>query len=268
MALVKFDRTKTVAQATASTRDDDTLYLPTNEQAIYFKGKRVGGDNVSTASGAGYIYYIGNSGNLDDIFIYKYTANTGTANLPPSELISNAAEYGDIDITVQMFTMSNPANAFKQVCEMVWPNGTYTDLTDTPPTYEKWERIKVGNTWYDWRKVQSSNKGELEIDVYIAADGEGFTNIAEVAECGTDWISEISSDKQRKIFDFVKNGGTDITFNITCGSFSGEARKKASYVAYYYDSNDGMEHVVVGIQTNATTGENYYMSKLNITGSN
>ena len=268
MGLVKFDCTKTVAQATASTRDNDTLYLPTNEQAIYFKGKRVGGDRVSSADGAGYTYYIGNAQNLNNIFIYKYTANTGTANLPPSVLIDAAAEYGDIDITVQMFTMSNPSHAFKQVCEMVWPNGTDTDPINTPPTYEKWERITVGNTWYEWKKVQSSNKGELEIDVYIETDGEGFTNIAEVVECGTDWIYEISSDEQRKIFDFVKNGGTDITFNVSCGSFNGEGRKKASYVAYYSDSNDGMEHVVVGIPTNGTDGNNFYMAKLNITGSN
>lgn len=266
MGLVKFNCTKTVAEAVASTRDNDTLYLTTNETSIYFKGKRVGGDNVSRAAGAGYTYYIGNSRNLNDTFIYKYTATNESANLPPSELIGAAADYGDIDITVQMFTMSNPSHAFKQVCEMVWPNGTYTDIIDTPPTYEKWERIKVGNTWYDWRKVQSSNKGELEIDVYIESDGEGFNNIADVAEMGTDWIYEISSDKQRKIFDFVKNGGTDITFNITCGSFNGEARKKASYVAYYSDSNDGMEHVVVGIQTNGINGENYHMEKLDITG--
>ena len=266
MGLVKFDCTKTIAQATASTRDDDTLYLTTNEPSIYFKGKRVGGDNVSTSSGAGYIYYIANSDNLNDIFIYKYTANTGTANLPPSGLINSAAEYEDIDITVQMFTMSNPSHAFKQVCEMVWPNGTDTDPIDTPPIYEKWERIKVGNTWHDWRKVQSSNKGELEIDVYIAADGEGFNNIAEVVEYGTDWIYEISSDKQRKIFDFVKNGGTDITFNVSCGSFNGEGRKKASYVAYYSDSNDGMEHVVVGIQANGMNGNEFHMEKIDITG--
>ena len=56
MALVKFDRTKTVEQATASTRDNDTLYLTTNEPSIYFKGKRVGGDSVSAASGSGYTY--------------------------------------------------------------------------------------------------------------------------------------------------------------------------------------------------------------------
>lgn len=268
MGLVKFDCTKTVAQATASTRDNDTLYLPTDAQAIYFKGKRVGGDSVSTSSGAGFIFYMGNSQNLNNISQYKYWANTETANLPPSELISKASEYGDIDITVQMFTMSNPSHAFKQVCEMVWPNGTYTDLIDTKPTYEKWERIKVGSTWYDWRKVQSSNKDELEIDVYIEADGEGFTNIAEVVECGTDWIYEISSGKQRKIFDFVKNGGTDITFTIRCGSFSGEGRKKASYVAYYSDSNDGMEHVIVGIPTNGMNGNEFHIEKLNITGSN
>ena len=264
MGLVKFNCTSTVAQATASTRDNDTLYLPTNEQAIYFKGKRVGGDSVSSASGAGYTYYIGNSGNLNDIFIYKYTADTNTANLPPSGLIDSAAEYGDIDITVQMFTMSNPSHAFKQVCEMVWPNGTDTDPIDTPPTYERWERIKVGNTWYDWKKVQSSNKGELEIDVYVETDAEGFNNIAEVAESGTDWIYEISLDKKSKIFDFVKNGGTDITFTIRCGSFSGVGRKKASYVAYYSDPNEGgLEHVVVGIQS--VNGSDFYMDKLDIT---
>ena len=266
MGLVKFDCTKTVAQATASTRDNDTLYLPTNEQAIYFKGKRVGGDNVSSAAGAGYTYYIGNSGNLNDIFIYKYTATTETANLPPSDLIGAAAEYGDIDITVQMFTMSNPSHAFKQVCEMVWPNGTDTDITDTKPTYEKWERIKVGNKWYDWKKVQSSNKGELEIDVYEEQDTLGVNNIAEYTEAQDEWIWHLSSDKQRKIFDFVKNGGTDITFNITCGQLSGVGRKKASYVAYYSDSNDGMEHVVVGIPTNGADGNNFYMCKLDITG--
>ena len=265
MGLVKFDCTKTVAQATASTRDNDTLYLTTNEQSIYFKGKRVGGDSVSSAAGAGYTYYIGNAQNLNDIFIYKYTANTETVNLPPSELISNASEYGDIDITVQMFTMSNPSHAFKQVCEIVWPNGTYTDITDTKPTYERWERLKVGNTWYDWRKVMSSNKGELEIDVYEEYDTLGANNIAEYTEQQDEWIYNLSSDKQRKIFDFVKNGGTDITFNITCGQLSGVGRKKASYVAYYSDSNDGMEHVVVGIHTNEANGSGFYMNKLDIT---
>ena len=266
MGLVKFNCTSTVEQATSSTRDDDTLYLTTNEQAIYFKGKRVGGDSVSIASGAGYTYYIGNSGNLNDIFIYKYTADTGTANLPPSGLIDSAAEYGDIDITVQMFTMSEPSHAFKQVCEMVWPNGTYTDIADTKPTYERWERIKVGNTWYDWKKVQSSNKAELEIDVYEKQDTLGVNNIAEYTEAQDEWIWHLSSDKQRKIFDFVKNGGTDITFNITCGQLSGVGRKKASYVAYYSDPNEGgLEHVVVGIPTNGTDGNNFYMCKLDIT---
>ena len=266
MGLVKFDCTKTVAQATASTRDNDTLYLPTNEQAIYFKGKRVGGDRVSNASGAYNIIFYQQLGNLNYGSSYKNWANIESANLPPSKLIENAAEYGDIDISTQMFEMSYPYNARNQVCEMVWPNGTASSNADIKPTYERWERINVGNTWYDWKKVQSSNKGELEIDVYIAADGEGFTNIAEVVECGTDWIYEISSDEQRKIFDFVKNGGTDITFNVSCGSFSGVGRKKASYVAYYSDSNDGMEHVVVGIPTNGIDGNNFYMAKLNITG--
>lgn len=266
MELVKFDCTKTVAQATASTRDNYTLYFPTDEQSIYFKGKRVGGDSVASCYGAGYIYYVAKSRNLNDTRQYKYWADTEAANLPPSELISNAAEYGDIDINVHMFTMSKPSNAFNQVCEIVWPNGTASSNADIQPTYERWERIKVGNTWYDWKKVQSSNKGELEIDVYIEADGEGFTNIAEVVECGTDWIYKISSDEQRKIFDFVKNGGTDITFNVSCGSFSGEGRKKASYVAYYSDSNDGMEHVVVGIPTNGMNGNEFHIEKLNITG--
>lgn len=266
MGLVKFDCTKTVAQATAPTRDNDTLYFTTNEPSIYFRGKKFGSMYVEAASRAYQISFYTELDNLNSDSTYKHWANTESANLPPSNLIGAAAEYGDIDITVQLFTMSYPSHAFKQVCEMVWPNGTGIDTTDTQPTYEKWERIKVGNTWYDWKKVQSSNKGELEIDVYIESDGEGFNNIADVAEMGTDWIYEISSDKQRKIFDFVKNGGTDITFNITCGSFNGEARKKASYVAYYSDSNDGMEHVVVGIQTNGINGENYHMEKLDITG--
>lgn len=268
MGLVKFDCTKTVAQAISSTRDNDTLYFTTNEPSIYFRGQKFGSIYVESASRAYNINFYQQLDNLNYGSSYKYWANTETANLPPSELISNASEYGDIDISVQMFDMSYPSHARKQVCEMVWPNGTASSNADIQPTYERWERIKVGNTWYDWKKVQSSNKGELEIDVYVEADAEGFTNIAEVVECGTDWIYEISSGKQRKIFDFVKNGGTDITFTIRCGSFSGEGRKKASYVAYYSDSNDGMEHVIVGIPTNGTDGNNFYMEKLNITGSN
>lgn len=268
MGLVKFDCTKTVAQATASTRDNDTLYLTTNEQSIYFKGKRVGGNSVTSSEKSLFIAFYKLLNNLNTTALHKFWADTETANLPPSELISNASEYGDIDITVQTFPMSYPGHAFKQVCEMVWPNGTYTDIIDNPPTYEKWERIKVGNTWYDWKKVQSSNKGELEIDVYEEHNTLGANNIAEYTEQQDEWIYNLSLDKQRKIFDFVKNGGTDITFNITCGPLSGVGRKKASYVAYYSDSNDGMEHVVVGIHTNEANGSGFYMNKLDITGTN
>ena len=266
MGLVKFNCTSTEAQATASTRDNDTLYFTTNEQSIYFKGKRVGGDYVSASARAYLISFYSLLNNLDSRSEYKHWANTETANLPPSQLVQNAAEYGDIDIIVQMFAMSYPSHAFKQVCEMVWPNGTYTGLTDTKPTYERWERIKVGNTWYDWRKVMSSNKYELEIDVYEEHDTLGANNIAEYTEQQDEWLWNLSSDKQRKIFDFVKNGGTDITFNITCGQLSGVGRKKASYVAYYSDSNDGMEHVVVGMTTTEAGGSNFYMHKLDITG--
>lgn len=268
MGLVKFDCTKTVAQATASTRDNDTLYLTTNEPSIYFKGKRVGGDRVNLASGAYNIIFYQQLGDLNYGSSYKNWANIESANLPPSKLIENAAEYGDIDISTQMFEMSYPYNARNQVCEMVWPNGTNSSNADIQPTYEKWERLNVGNTWYDWRKVQSSNKGELEIDVYEEEDTLGANNIAEYTEAQDEWIWHLSSDKQRKIFDFVKNGGTDITFNITCGQLSGVGRKKASYVAYYYDSNDGTEHVVVGIQTNGNDGNAFYMCKLDITGTN
>lgn len=266
MGLVKFNCTSTEAQATASTRDNDTLYFTTDTQAIYLKGKRVGGNHVSSCNYSFYIEFNNMIENLNTFSRYKHWANTGTANLPPSQLVQNAAKYGDIDITVQMFTMSNTYQAFNQVCEMVWPNGTNSSNADIQPTYERWERIKVGNTWYDWRKVQSSNKGELEIDVYEEHDTLGANNIAEYTEQQDEWLWKLSSDKQRKIFDFVKNGGTDITFNITCGQLSGVGRKKASYVAYYSDSNDGMEHVVVGMTTNEAGGSNFYMHKLDITG--
>ena len=243
MGLVKFNCTSTVAQATSSTRDNDTLYLPTNEQAIYFKGKRVGGDNVSIAAGSGYTYYIGNSGNLNDIFIYKYTADTNTANLPPSELIGSAAEYGDIDITVQMFTMSSPSNAFKQVCEMVWPNGTNDTNVDIQPTYEKWERIKVGNTFYDWRKVQDSTDYPLHIYYYHEDNQGGYDNIMNLAE-GDKWIDNISSSDKRTIWDYVSNGGSDVTIHFT-SSLSGEYIIKPDAICIYevYDTNE--KHIVL-----------------------
>lgn len=244
MALVKFDRTKTVAQATASTRDDDTLYLTTNEPSIYFKGKRVGGDNVSSAAGAGYIYYIGNSGNLNDTFIYKYTATNESANLPPSDLIGAAAEYGDIDITVQMFTMSNPSHAFKQVCEMVWPNGTYTDTIDTPPTYEKWERIKVGNTWYDWRKVQDSYDYPLHIYYEHGYNQGGYDNIMSLAE-GDKWLDNIPSYDKRTIWNYVSNGGTDVTIHFSYSGLSGEYTIKPDAICIYIDSNSNEQHIVL-----------------------
>ena len=244
MALVKFDRTKTVAQAIASTRDDDTLYLTTNEPSIYFKGKRVGGDNVSTSSGAGYIYYIGNSNNLNDIFIYKYTANTGTANLPPSGLIDSAAEYEDIDITVQMFTMSNPSHAFKQVCEMVWPNGTNSSNEGIQPTYEKWERIKVGNTWYDWRKVQDSNDYPLHIYYYYEGSQGVYDNIMNLAE-GDKWIDNISLSDKKTIWDYVSNGGSDVTIHFTCSDLYGEYCIKPDTICIYkvYESEE--MHIVL-----------------------
>ena len=257
MALVKFDRTKTVAQATASTRDDDTLYLPTNEQAIYFKGKRVGGDNVSTASGAGYIYYIGNSGNLDDIFIYKYTANTGTANLPPSELIGAAAEYGDIDITVQMFTMSNPSHAFKQVCEMVWPNGTNSSNADIQPTYEKWERIKVGSTFYEWQKVYSSEASERPLELYFDCDvnNAGSGNMHEYLADG-DWThsNNMPSIITSQIYDYVKNGGHDIIMHLQhTVEFDGSAVVKSISVLHQYYDGTRTVTVVWGNGTNSVT---------------
>ena len=243
MAFVKFDRTKTVAQATASTRDNDTLYLTTNEPSIYFKGKRGGGDNVSTSSGAGYIYYIGNSNNLNDIFIYKYTADIGTTNLPPSGLIDSAAEYGDIDITVQMFTMSNPSHAFKQVCEMVWPNGTNDTNADILPTYERWERIKVGNTWYDWRKVQDSSDYPLHI-YYYHGDNGGYDNIMGLAE-GASWIDNIPSYDKRTIWDYVSNGGSDVTIHFTCSALYGEYCIKPDSICIYNDYNTDEKHIVL-----------------------
>lgn len=266
MGLVKFDCTKTVAQATAPTRDNDTLYFPTDTQAIYFKGKRVGGNDVSSCTYSYYIEFYKMIEDLNTSSLYKYWANTETANLPPSQLVQNAAKYGDIDITVQGFQTASSGDSRKQVCEILWPNGTNSSNAGIQPTYEKWERIRVGYTWHDWRKVQSSNKGELEIDVYEEHDTLGANNIAEYTEQQDEWLWKLSSDKQRKIFDFVKNGGTDITFNITCGQLSGVGRKKASYVAYYSDSNDGMEHVVVGMTTNEVGGSNFYMHKLDITG--
>lgn len=267
MGLVKFNCTSTEAQATAPTRDNDTVYFPTDTHAIYFKGNKVGGNHVASCAYSFYIAFaIKTIEDLNANDLFKHTVNTGTANLPPSQLVQNAAEYGDIDIAVQMFAMSNPSHAFKQVCEILWPNGTNSSNAGIQPTYEKWERIRVGHTWYDWRKVQSSNKGELEIDVYEEHDTLGANNIAEYTEQQDEWLWKLSSDKQRKIFDFVKNGGTDITFNITCGQLSGVGRKKASYVAYYSDSNDGMEHVVVGMTTNEVGGSNFYMHKLDITG--
>ena len=243
MGLVKFDCTKTVAQATASTRDNDTLYLPTNEQAIYFKGKRVGGDVVSTASGAGYTYYIGNAGNLNDIFIYKYTANTGTVNLPPSGLIDSAAEYGDIDITVQMFTMSNPSHAFKQVCEMVWPNGTASINADINPTYERWERIKVGNTWYDWRKVQDSNDYPLHIYYNYGDNQGGYDDIMHLAE-GDKWIDNIPSYDKRTIWDYVNNGGSDVTIHFT-SSLPGEYIFKPDTICIYNEYDTEVQHIAL-----------------------
>ena len=258
MALVKFDCTKTVAQATASTRDNDTLYFTTNEPSIYFKGKRVGGDSVSAASGSGYTYYIGNSGNLNDIFIYKYTANTGTANLPPSPLIASAAEYEDIDITVQMFTMSNPSHAFKQVCEMVWPNGTSSTNADIQPTYERWERIKVGNTWYDWRKVQDSNETPLHIYYYHEYNQGAYDNIINLAE-REKWIDNISSSDKRTIWDYVSNGGSDVTIHFTSSELYGEYSIKPDAICIYqvYESNE--THLV--LKFNSSIGDS-----LDITG--
>lgn len=244
MALVKFDRTKTVAQATASTRDNDTLYLTTNEPSIYFKGKRVGGDNVSTASGAGYTYYIGNSGNLNDIFIYKYTANTGTANLPPSELIGAAAEYEDIDITVQMFAMSNPSHAFKQVCEMVWPNGTSSTNADIQPTYERWERIKVGTTWYDWKKVQDSTDYPLHIYYEYGDNLGGYDDIMHLAE-GDKWIGNIPSYDKKTIWDYVSNGGSDVTIHFTSYNLYGEYCIKPDAICIYNDRSTDETHLVL-----------------------
>ena len=251
MGLVKFDCTKTVAQATASTRDNDTLYLTTNEPSIYFKGRRVGGDNVSSAAGAGYTYYIGNSGNLNDIFIYKYTADTNTANLPPSELINNAAEYGDIDITVQMFEMSYPSHAFKQVCEMVWPNGTYTDIADTKPTYERWERIKVGNTWYDWRKVQDSNDYPLHIYYNYGDNQGGYDDIMHLAE-GDKWIDNISPLDKRTIWDYVNNGGNDVTIHFT-SSLPGEYIFKPDAICIYNEYDTEVQHIM--LKFNSSIGD-------------
>ena len=252
MAFVKFDRTKTVAQATASTRDDDTLYLTTNEPSIYFKGKRVGGDNVSTSSGAGYIYYIGNSNNLNDIFIYKYTADIGTANLPPSELIGSAGDYEDIDITVQMFTMSNPSHAFKQVCEMVWPNGTNDTNVDIQPTYEKWERIKVGNTWYDWRKVQDSNDYPLHIYYYYEGNQGGYDNIMKLAE-GDKWIDNIPQSDKRTIWDYVNHGGSDVTIHFTSSELYGEYCIKPDAICSYKVYETEEYHIV--LKFNSSIGD-------------
>lgn len=52
MALVKFNKSVTVAIATGSDRDANTLYFPTDEDSIYLGGKRVGGDRVSHAYSA------------------------------------------------------------------------------------------------------------------------------------------------------------------------------------------------------------------------
>lgn len=244
MGLVKFNCTSTVAQATASTRDNDTLYLTTNESSIYFKGKRVGGDSVSAASGSGYTYYIGNSGNLNDIFIYKYTANTGTANLPPSVLIGSAAEYEDIDITVQMFTMSNPSHAFKQVCEMVWPNGTSSTNADIQPTYERWERIKVGNTWYNWRKVQDSTDYPLHIYYEYGDNQGGYDDIMHLAE-GDKWIDNIPSYDKKTIWDYVSNGGSDVTIHFTSSNLYGEYSIKPDAICIYNDRSTDENHLVL-----------------------
>jgi hypothetical protein len=54
MALIKFNRTATKATATGPSRDEDTLYFPTDEQSIYLDGERVGGDSVSHAENADY----------------------------------------------------------------------------------------------------------------------------------------------------------------------------------------------------------------------
>ena len=252
MGLVKFDCTKTVEQATASTRDNDTLYFTTDKPAIYFKGKRFGGDLVSASSRAFMINFYNLLNDLNKKSEYKHWANTETANLPPSPLIGSAAEYGDIDITAQMFTMSYPSHAFKQVCEMVWPNGTSSTNADIQPTYERWERIKVGNTWYDWRKVQDSNDYPLHIYYYHEYNQGGYDNIMHLAE-GDKWIDNISSSDKRTIWDYVSNGGSDVTIHFTSSELYGEYSIKPDAICIYqvYESNE--THLV--LKFNSSIGD-------------
>lgn len=244
MGLVKFDCTKTVAQATASTRDNDTLYFPTDEQSIYFKGNRVGGNHVSSCT---YSYYVAFGKMLEDLNAndpYKHTANTGTANLPPSQLVQNAAEYGDIDITVQGFQTASSGDSRKQVCEILWPNGTNSLNAGIQPTYEKWERIRVGYTWHDWRKVQDSNDYPLHIYYYHEYNQGGYDNIMHLAE-GDKWIDNISSSDKRTIWDYVNHGGSDVTIHFTSSALYGEYCIKPDAICIYNDPSTDEKHLVL-----------------------
>lgn len=252
MGLVKFNCTSTVAQATSSTRDNDTIYFTNDEQSIFFRGKRVGGNSVYAADKAYYIEYAEQLQNLNTSSLFKYWADTETANLPPSKLIENAAEYGDIDITVQGFQVSNSTASRKQVCEILWPNGTNSSNADIQPTYEKWERIRVDYTWYDWRKVQDSNEYPLHIYYLHDYNQGGYDNIMNLAE-GDKWIDNIQSSDKRKIWDYVSNGGRDVTIHFKSSQFAGEYCIKPDTICIYnvYDTEE--KHIV--LKFNSSIGD-------------
>lgn len=244
MGLVKFNCTSTAQEAMASTRDDDTIYFANNEQSIFFRGKLFGGNSVYAADKAYYIEYATLLQNLNTSSIYKHWADIETANLPPSQLIENAAEYGDIDITVQSFQINHNTASRKQVCEILWPNGTNSSNADIQPTYEKWERIRLDYTWYKWKKVQDSNDYPLHIYYYHQDNQGGYDNIMNLAE-GDKWIDNISSSDKRTIWDYVSNGGRDVTIHFKYSGLYGEYIFKPDAICIYNEYDTEVQHIML-----------------------
>ena len=66
-------------------------------------------------------------------------------------------------------------------------------------------------------------------------------NLAE----GASWIDNIPLYDKRTIYDYVSNGGRDVTIHFTCSVLYGEYCIKPDAICIYNDPNTEENHIVL-----------------------